>query len=170
MPWAKSIRFEVFRGVCPPNKYKSEQHEPGILKDNAVCCDQVDFNWFTSFKGYLQNGYSSTYSEFGECNCSTNSSVFYTGTGYNYGPANNPYGTGGGGPYGRYNASSGVTDRNTASQSWGYDYTRCRDDSAWFYIRVYRAGTMTTCSDYQLELSNGAYGNNGARGYVATPP
>ncbi len=165
-----ALRFEVFRGTCPPNKFKKEQHNPSVVVDNAVCCGQVDFNWFTSFKGYLANGFSSSYSEFGECNCTTSSSTFYTGTGYNYGPANNPYGTGGGGPYGRYNGSSGVTDRNTASQSWGYDYTRCRDDSAYFYIRVYREGNMTTCSDYELEVSNGAYGNNGARGYVATPP
>ncbi|MCB9738071.1 MAG: hypothetical protein H6747_02310 [Deltaproteobacteria bacterium] len=165
---SNALRFEVWRGVCPPGKYKIENSFPTGTGPTAVCCGQTDFNWFTNFKGYAKHGYSSSYSEFGECACTTNGSVYYTTTGYNYGPSNPGYNNSGiGGPYGRWNASTGVKDRNQGSISWGYDYTRCRDDSAWFYVRVYRVGTVSTCSDYQLEITNGVYGapSTAHRGY-----
>ena len=105
-------------------------------------------------------------------------------TGYNYGPSNpGPSNSGIGGPYGRWNASAGspvgqnpyngsVKDRNQSSQSWGYDYTRCHDDSAWFFLKVYRVGTVSQCSDYQVEISNGVYGAPATKdqGYKITEP
>ncbi len=163
---SNALRLEVFRGSCPPAKYLYEAHKPNLV-DQGVCCGQTDFNWFTNFKGYSRNVYSSGYSEFGECNCLNQnpSSIFYTGIqGWNYGPAHNPYGTGDGGPYGRFDSSKPdaqgkqVTDRNPASQSWGYDYTRCHNDSANFFVRVYREGVMLQCFDYLLEVTNGTYG------------
>ncbi|MEY3015193.1 MAG: hypothetical protein RIT45_3928, partial [Pseudomonadota bacterium] len=165
---SNALRFEVWRGTCPPGKFEKETSYPSTKVDQAVCCGQTDFNWFTNFKGYAKNGYSSAYSEYGECNCTTGS-VFHTTTGYNYGPANpGPGNSGIGGPYGRFNASSGVKDRNTASQAWGYDYTRCHNDSSWYYVRVYRQGNITNCSSYELEITNGVYGapSSAHRGYT----
>ncbi len=51
-----------------------------------------------------------------------------------------------------------MTDRDSASQSWGYDYTRCHNDSANFFVRAYREGAMTQCFDYAIEVTNGTYG------------
>ena len=165
---SNSLRFEIYRGGCPGTKYPKEAHNLGVKVDNAVCCGQTDFNWFTNFKGYQKNAYSSYYSEWGECNCTTSGSTFDTRTGYNYGPGYNPYGTGSGGPWLRYNGSSGVTDRNVKSQSRGYDYSRCHNDTAYFYIKVYKGATATQCSNYRLEISNGVYGapSNGRNGYM----
>ncbi len=167
---SNSLRFEIYRGGCPGTSYHTEQHNVSGTKTtkNAVCCGQTDFNWFTNFKGYFKHGYSSYYSEWGECNCTTSSSRYDTSrAGWNYGPGYNPYGTGGGGPYKRFNASSGVTDRNTASWSLGYDHTRCHNDTAVFYMKVYKATAATQCGDYKLEITNGVYGapSTGHRGY-----
>ncbi len=166
---SNALRFEVWRGTCPPGKFEKETSYPSTKVDQAVCCGQTDFNWFTNFKGYAKHGYSSAYSEYGECNCTTSGSTYHTTTGYNYGPANpGPGNSGIGGPYGRFNASSGVKDRNTASQAWGYDYTRCHNDSSWYYVRVYRQGNITNCSSYELEITNGVYGapSSAHRGYT----
>ncbi len=61
-----------------------------------------------------------------------------------------------------------VKDRNQSSQSWGYDYTRCHDDSSMYYLKVYRTGTVSECSDYEVEITNGVYGASSTahRGYT----
>ncbi|MCO4761096.1 MAG: hypothetical protein KC502_06300, partial [Myxococcales bacterium] len=167
---SNGLRFEIYRGACPGGKYMKEAHNPNNKVDTAVCCGQTDFNWFTNFKGYKRNYYSSGYSEWGECNCTTSGSRYdRSRQGWNYGPWNTGYGgNGAGGPYGRWNASSGVTDRNTKSQSYGYDHTRCHNDTAYFYIKVYRGASITQCGDYRLEITNGVYGapSNGRTGYM----
>jgi hypothetical protein len=48
----------------------------------------------------------------------------------------------------------------------GFSFTQCQDDSAWYYVHVYRAGGTVTCGNYKLEISNGLYGQPGnAAGY-----
>jgi hypothetical protein len=46
------------------------------------------------------------------------------------------------------------------------DRTRCHDDSAWFYIRVYKKSGGASCTPYKLEVTNGVYGGTGVKGLV----
>ena len=131
------LAMDVHRGGCPgPN--------------NMVCCGKEDFNWFTNFRGYAKNPYSSYDSEYGECPCSTNNDYWSTRTGYNSSPGN-------GGPYCK-KWSNGVCIPR------GYDYTRCSNDSNWFYVKVFKKSGGPSCTEYQLEVTNAIYGAPGNNG------
>jgi len=43
----------------------------------------------------------------------------------------------------------------------GFYWTNCLDDSAWYYVRVFKASGGPECSTYKLEISNGVYGQPG---------
>ena len=132
------LGMDVHRGSCPPAK-------------SSVCCGQTDFNWFTNFKGYNKNVYSSYHSEYGECPCNTDLNNYWsTRTGYNQRPSQ-------GGPYCK-KWSNGVCIPR------GYDFTRCNDNSAWFYVRVYKLSGGPSCTPYQLEITNAVYGAPGHKG------
>ncbi len=154
-------RFDIYRGACPADNnsaanWKKESHRNDQKnQENQVCCGQKDFNWFTNYKGYTKHNYSSNDSEFGQCGCTTVHNRFGTNYGYQYGPANNPAGNSGG-PYGRWDAATGVY-HNTSSPAWGYDFTWCHDDSDWYYMKVFKASGPAYCGDYAIELSNGVY-------------
>jgi hypothetical protein len=130
-----NLRFDIWRGTCPAGG------------TNSFCCARTDFNWFTNFKA-ADGYYSDLWSEYGECPCASGNSFDQSNYGWNYSPS-------WGGPYCR--------DYNTAGVCFpqGFDYTRCADDSAWYYVRVYKAGGAASCTDYKIEFSNGVYGNPG---------
>ena len=169
-------RFSVWRGGCPtaassPDYWKASHGvhgNPTSLKkyDNNVCCGQEDFNWFTRFKAYTRNTYSSYDSEYGECNCTTSYSGWSTRPGYNYGPGN-----GKAGPYGMWKSQmnpgpAGDIYMPYNSLGYGYAKTWCNDDSAWFYIKVYKAQGSNHCGGYVMEFSNGVYsGSTGQLGF-----
>jgi hypothetical protein len=133
------LAFDINRGGCPSGS-------------NTVCCGQTDFNWFTDFKGASNGDPSRQYSEYGECPCNTNGSVYAQHSGWNIPPGY----PGGGGPY-CMNYNSGYVCIPT-----GFYYTNCQDESAWYYVRVYNTGAApTTCGAYKLEISNGVYGQPG---------
>lgn len=46
----------------------------------------------------------------------------------------------------------------------GYDYTRCNNDSNWFYVKVYKKSGGPSCTEYELEVSNAIYGAPGNNG------
>ena len=141
------LAFEIFRGGCPTTAGTAEPFTKVSTGGNAVCCGHTDFNWFTNFKGG-SGQYSQVHSEYGECPCTTETDSWSQATGWNYGPPQ-------GGPY--------CKDFNTNGICYpkGYYYTRCQDNSAWFYLRVYKASGAAACSDYKLEITNGIYGNPG---------
>ena len=155
------LRFDIYRGACPPDNnsaglWKKETHRNDAKNQaNQVCCGQQDFNWFTNYKGYVKDYNVTGESEYGQCNCTTVTTNFSTRYGYNLG---------GGGPYNRLNASTGVY-HTTNSTAYGFDKTWCHDDSDWYYIKVFKYQGPAYCGDYQLEISNGVYSpgsfNNG---------
>ena len=52
------------------------------------------------------------------------------------------------------------------SLGYGYAKTWCNDDSAWFYIKVYKAQGSNHCGGYVMEFSNGVYsGSTGQLGF-----
>jgi hypothetical protein len=132
------LAFDVTRGGCPNGS-------------NTVCCGQTDFNWFTDFKGASNGDPSRQYSEYGECPCNTNGNVYAQHSGWNIPPGY----PGGGGPY-CMNYNSGYVCIPT-----GFYYTNCQDDSAWYYVHVYKVSGGPVCSSYKLEISNGIYGQPG---------
>ncbi len=146
---------------------------------NQVCCGQQDFNWFTYFKDWTPaKGGTGHYEEYGECPCSLGDS-FQTDAGWNtvmyiqYGGEWGPLGL----RRGPWNGYSQVFDQGNSYSLWGgntqntgtnyipggWDYTKCIDDSAQYYVHVYRTSGIV-CSQYRLELSNGVYGGTGAGG------
>jgi hypothetical protein len=131
------LRFDIHRGGCPN-------------ASNGVCCSRTNFNWFTNYKGYAKNYYSSGMSEYGQCPCTTNGSVFDT--------SRQGWNDSGAGPY--------CDDYNVGGVCipTGYRYTRCQNDSAWFYIHVKKYSGAPACSPYRLELTNGVYGAPGNNG------
>jgi hypothetical protein len=137
------VAFDVWRGSCPAGG------------TNAVCCNSTDFNWFTNFKGSAGPGpYSDYWSEWGECPCQTGNYFDQSNYSWNMGPGN-------GGPYCMNFNSGGVCIPS------GFYYTQCQDNSAWFYVKVYRNAPPTVCGKYKLEFSNGLYGQPGTgNGYV----
>ncbi len=134
------LAFEIHRGSCPN-------------KDSSVCCGQTDFNWFTNFKRYKNHVYSSYHSEWGECPCAQGGDYWSQRTGWNQSPSQN-------GPYCKKWTNGKCIPR-------GYDYTKCSDDSKWFYVKVYKKVSGPRCSPYKLEISNGIYGAPGHKGYSA---
>ena len=131
------LRLDVRRGSC--------------TGATSVCCGNTDFNWFTNFKGYTKNYYSSGMSEYGECPCSN--------SGTKYDTSRQGWNDSGGGPYcDNYNVG-GVCIPT------GYYYTNCNNDTAYFYVRVYKATGGPVCAPYKLELTNGIYGAPGHTGY-----
>lgn len=139
------LAFEVTRGACPNGA-------------NTVCCGQTDFNWFTNYKGADKLSApvqmpgetaadpSKQSSGFGECPCTTSGSVFGHEWGSSATPAN-------GGPY----CKAFKASPNTCIPD-GYAFTQCTDDSAWFYVKLYKAGGAPSCASYKLEITNGVYG------------
>ena len=138
------LAFEMNRGGCPNGS-------------NTVCCGQTDFNWFTNFKAYSDGSWSKRESEWGECPCTTNTDSWSQMPGWNLRP--NQGFSGAGGPYCKDYDSGYVCFPK------GYYYTRCKDDSAWFYIRVYKASGGPVCANYRLEITNAVYGTPGNYGY-----
>ncbi len=130
-----NLRFDVWKGQCPAGG------------NNSVCCARTDFNWFTNFKA-ADGYYSDLWSEYGECPCASGNSFDQSNYGWNYSPS-------WGGPYCRDFNAAGVC------YPQGHDFTRCADDSSWFYVRVYKVSGAPSCVDYKLEVSNGVYGNPG---------
>jgi len=145
------LRFQVYRGKCPPVKNAAiagPGNGGGENKNNAVCCGDTDFQWFTRFKRYSQNYYSSGESEWGQCPCQSNSSysTYHAwNSGYNWNGYPGPY---------CMNFRRSNTGRCIPQ---GYYKTRCQDDSSWFYLKVYHIGGTASCSDYQFEVTNGIY-------------
>ena len=135
---SNSLALEIHRGSCPTNT-------------SSVCCGKTDFNWFTNFKGHKNNTYSSYHSEWGECPCAQAGDYWSTRPGYNSSPSN-------GGPWCKKWTNGVCIPR-------GYDYTKCTDDSRWFYVKVYKKILGPQCSKYQLEVTNGVYGAPGHLGY-----
>ena len=161
------FRSDISRGACPN----------GV--NNTVCCGQTDFNWFTNFKGVTNGDLSHKMSEYGQCPCTTegahgqqNIQCKTSGNNWNqtttctwddpvspnfdnktYGWNVRPGSPGGNGPY-CMNYDSGYICLPA-----GYYFTKCQDDSAWYYLRVYNTGgPALTCGSYKLEFSNGVYG------------
>jgi len=146
---------------------------------NQVCCGQQDFNWYTYFKDWrtaegVQSYGQGHYSEYGECPCSVGD-AFQNDQGWgnwmqtSYANEWGPYGKG----RGAVAAFTGSVANSTSSQyydntatygsvaipgngSAAWDYTKCLDDSAQFYVHVYRTSGIA-CSQYRLEISNGVY-------------
>ena len=143
---------------------------------NQVCCGQQDFNWYVEYKDWStarQQGNS--YSEYGECPCAANdiytsssagNSLGWAGIGnsyyYNGSSQISPAMANEWGPYGKRNSpwGNGTFTADTANVHGvfptGYDYTKCLDDSAFYYVHVYRT-SGAACSNYRLEVSNGVY-------------
>lgn len=137
------LAFDISKGPKCPNA-----NEDGKLANN-FCCGQTDFNWFTNFKGVSNGDVSRKYSEFGQCPCTSNL-LFYdqSSAGWNLDPFYN-------GPYCKGFKGNGVCFPQ------GFEYTRCQDDSAWYYIKVYKPAGAPLCAGYKLEISNGTYGSPG---------
>ncbi len=132
------LAFDISRGGCPNGA-------------NNVCCGQTDFNWFTNYKSNSSGQPSAAWSEYGECPCQTNLAFDQSNSGWSIPPGY----PGGGGPY-CMNYNSGYVCIPT-----GYYMTYCQDDSAWYYMRVYKASGAASCSSYKIEVSNGVYGQPG---------
>ena len=154
---AQRLRFEVHRGSCPTTT-------------SSVCCGQQEFRWFTNFKRYSTNGYggrnghtySSYNSEYGQCPCYGGNAYDTSRTGWNI--QGSPYGGGQWGPYCRDSLAKGYPTSKNCYPT-GYYKTRCEDDSAWFYIKVYHIGGAANCGSYAFEVTNGITGNDGTTGY-----
>jgi hypothetical protein len=141
--------FEVSRNSCTD----------GAATD--WCCADTDFNWFTSHK--TGNGHWNSQSEFGECPCFTD-----------FGYGQDSFWSNANSSYGRLNASTwqgtwganvkelpGVnavwgqqSSLNNMAIAYGWDRTRCRDNSGTYFVRVYRT-SGTSCGRYTLQISNG---------------
>ncbi|MBI5607695.1 MAG: putative metal-binding motif-containing protein [Deltaproteobacteria bacterium] len=132
-----NLRFDVWRGTCPAGG------------TNSVCCSRTDFNWFTNFKSGTSVG--GNWSGYGECPCQTGNRFDQSNAGWNIPPGY----PGGGGPY-CMNYNSGYVCVPT-----GFYFTQCQDDSAWFYVKVYKAAGSPNCANYSLEFTNGIYGQPG---------
>ncbi len=138
------LAFEVSRGACPNGA-------------NTVCCGQTDFNWFTNYKGANKDSFpvqkpgetaadpSKQSSGYGECPCSTDGTVFGHEWGYDVPPEY-------GGPF----CKAYKEDYKCIPD--GYEFTKCSDDSSWFYVKLYKAGGAASCALYKLEITNGVYG------------
>ena len=160
------LGLDVYRGSCPVSPLPGPpgpEGKPSLNSDqdkryesvagNQTCCGQSSFNWFTNFKGASGGEPSRQWSEYGECPCSTGDTFDQSNTGWSTG----------GNPYCMQFNTNGVCFPR------GYYMTTCKDDSAWFYIKVYRPSGAPTCGNYKLEVSNGVYGQpgtgNGRKGW-----
>jgi hypothetical protein len=161
-----------------PNPYGGSQPS-STPQWNQVCCGQQDFNWFTYFKDWRPAaGGTGHYEEYGECPCSAGD-TFQQDAGWNtimyiqYGGEWGPLGM----RRGAWSGYSQIYDQGQAAGIWGgltastganyipggWDYTKCVDDSAQYYVHVYRTSGIV-CSQYRLEVSNGVYGATGGGG------
>jgi len=136
---------------------------------NQVCCGQTSFDWGTWLKSGNTGGWWSGY---GECPCQTGNQWDQSNVSWNHGPSVSGYP----GPYGSDfyatwnpnvgpNAAPAGPPGGSLIQPKGYYFTECRDDSSYFWIRVYKASGAPQCASYKLHLSNGItsspnYGKN----------
>jgi hypothetical protein len=158
------LAMDIYRGGCHTDSGTADSNAKNSGGNN-VCCGQQDFNWFANFKGWSagpgggggntnDSTWSKRNSEFGECPCSTGGNDFSRSEpGWNIRP-NQGFG-GAGGPYCK------DYDSGYVCFPQGYYMTRCADDSAWYYMRVFKASGGPVCAPYKLELSNGIYGQPG---------
>ena len=155
-----ALRLRVWRGgigatssTRGPGNNKGSGSEARENQPNAVCCGDIDFNWGTNLKAYQKNGYSSYASEWGECPCQTNSSYDTSRTGWNI--QGQPYG--GWGPYCRDSLASGYPTSKRCYPT-GYYKTRCSDNTAWYFVEVYKGTGASSCATFEIEVTNGVYG------------
>ena len=152
-----ALRMRVWRGnVGKTNPVAGPGDSARENQPNAVCCGKTDFNWGTWLKSYGRNYYSSGDSEWGECPCQTNSSYSQRhawNSGYNWNGYPGPYCA----AHRRSNTGRCIPQ--------GYYKTRCRNNSSWFYVEVYKGGSGSSCATYEIEASNGIYSTPYTRGY-----
>ncbi len=187
-PAVSGVVFDIYRGGCPPSATPPAgsaafQSAPGWPNGaggasggsqpsstpgwNQVCCAQQDFNWFTYFKDWRPGNGTGHYEEYGECPCSTGD-TFQGDPGYSnvgglsYASEWGSYGSRRG-PWSGWSQYLDPTSNWGAPIPGGWDYTKCIDDSAQYYVHIYRTSGVL-CAQYHLEISNGVYNATGGGG------
>jgi hypothetical protein len=158
------LAFEVSRNDCTHGQ------------PTDWCCADTDFSWFTWHKNYqAPDGawWNSVYSEYGECPCWTDTAhdtqPYYNISGNPYGVYQRSAWGGTGGQESPLNNINAVWGQlagwsTNGSIAYGWDRTRCRNSTGYYYIHVYRQSGGPTCANYQIEISNGYFGSTGAIG------